>query len=98
MAAPDVPVAAVVADAPYAELENPIANRMREGRYPLARLGARLVVAAASVRARTWLRSPIQRVAHIAPRGLLMIAPREDRLIDFTQSQRLFAAAPSRKS
>jgi dipeptidyl aminopeptidase/acylaminoacyl peptidase len=93
MAAPDVPVAAVVADAPYAELENPIANRLREGRYPLARLGARLVVAAASVRARTWLRSPIQRVAHIAPRGLLIIAPREDRLIDFTQSQRLFEAA-----
>ncbi len=93
MAAPDLPVAAVVADAAYAELENPIANRLREGRYPLARLGARLVVAAASVRARTWLRSPIQRVAHIAPRGLLLIAPREDRLIDFTQSQRLFATA-----
>ena len=93
MAAPDLPVAAVVADAAYAELENPIANRMRQGRYPLARLGAKLVVAAASVRARTWLRSPIQRVAHIAPRGLLLIAPREDRLIDFTQSQRLFEAA-----
>ena len=30
MAAPDVPVAAVVADAAYAVLENPIANRMRE--------------------------------------------------------------------
>ena len=48
MAAPDLPVAAVVADAAYAVLENPIANRMREGRYPLPRLGARLVVAAAS--------------------------------------------------
>ena len=60
---------------PTRELENPIANRMRQGRYPLAGLGARLVVAAASVRARTWLRPPIQRVAHIAPRGLLLIAP-----------------------
>jgi len=93
MAAPDLPVAAVVADAAYAELENPIANRLRQGRYPLAGLGAKLVVAAASVRARTWLRPPIQRVAHIAPRGLLLIAPREDRLVNWTQSQRLFEAA-----
>ena len=93
MAAPDLPVAAVVADAAYAELENPIANRMREGRYPLARLGSRLVVAAASVRARTWLRQPIQRVGQIAPRGLLLIAPREDRLVDWTQAVRLFEAA-----
>lgn len=93
MAAPDLPVAAVVADAAYAELAHPIANRMREGRYPLARLGARLVVAAASVRARTWLRDPIQRVAHIAPRGLLLIAPREDRVVEWTQAQRLYEAA-----
>lgn len=93
MAAPDLPIAAVVADAAYARLENPIANRMRQGRYPLAGLGARLVVAAASVRARTWLRQPIQRVAQIAPRGLLLIAPRQDRLVDWTQAQRLFEAA-----
>jgi fermentation-respiration switch protein FrsA (DUF1100 family) len=93
MAAPDLPVAAVVADAAYAELAHPIASRMRQGRYPLAGLGAKLVVAAASVRARTWLRSPIQRVPDIAPRGLLLIAPREDRLINWTQSQRLFEAA-----
>jgi alpha-beta hydrolase superfamily lysophospholipase len=93
MAAPDLPVAAVVADAAYAVLENPIANRMREGRYPLARLGSRLVVAAASVRARTRLRQPIQRVGQIAPRGLLLIAPREDRLVDWTQAVRLFEVA-----
>ena len=36
LAAPDLPVAAVVADAPYAELHHPIANRMREWHYPLA--------------------------------------------------------------
>ena len=92
-AAPDLPVAAVVADAAYAVLENPIANRFREGHYPLARLGSRLVVAAASVRARTRLRQPIQRVSQIAPRGLLLIAPREDRLVDWTQAVRLFEAA-----
>jgi uncharacterized protein len=93
MAAPDLPVAAVVADAAYAVLENPIANRMRESRYPFPRLGSRLVVAAASVRARTLLRQPIQRVGQIAPRGLLLIAPREDRLVDWTQAVRLYEAA-----
>jgi uncharacterized protein len=92
-AAPDLPVAAVVADAAYAVLENPIANRLREGHYPLARLGSRLVVAAAAVRARTRLRQPIQRVGQIAPRGLLLIAPREDRVVDWTQAVRLFEAA-----
>jgi fermentation-respiration switch protein FrsA (DUF1100 family) len=93
MAAPDLPVAAVVADAAYARLENPIGNRMRQGHYPLPRFGARLVVLAASARARAWLRQPIQRVANIAPRGLLLIAPREDALVDWTQSQRLYEAA-----
>jgi dipeptidyl aminopeptidase/acylaminoacyl peptidase len=93
MAAPDLPVAAVVADAAYARLENPIANRMRHGHYPLPRLGARLVVLAASVRARTWLREPIRRVGLIAPRGLLLIAPREDGLVDWTQSRELYEAA-----
>lgn len=93
MAAPDLPVAAVVADAAYAQLHNPIANRMREHGYPLAEIGARLVVMAASLRARVRLRDPLARVAGIAPRGLLLIAPREDRLIDWTQSQRLYDAA-----
>lgn len=97
MAAPDLPVAAVVADAAYARVENPIANRMREGRYPMAGLGARLVVAAASVRARVRLRQPIQRVGEIAPRGLLLIAPREDRLVSWTQSRDLYQRAAEPK-
>lgn len=93
MAAPDLPVAAVIADAAYADLRDPIANRIREVGYPLARLGASLVLAAASLRARVWLRSPIGRVAHIAPRGLLLISPGEDRLVSPQQSQRMFRAA-----
>jgi uncharacterized protein len=93
MAAPDLPVAAVVADAAYADLRDPISNRMREIGYPLARLGAGLVLAAASLRARTWLRSPMNRVAQIAPRGLLLISPGEDRLVSPHQSQRMFRAA-----
>ena len=93
MAAPDLPVAAVVADAAYAELRDPIANRMREVGYPLARLGATLVLAAASVRARVWLRSPMHRVAQISPRALLLISPGEDRLVSPHQSQRMFRAA-----
>jgi dipeptidyl aminopeptidase/acylaminoacyl peptidase len=97
MAAPDLPVAAVVADAAYAEVANPVGNRMRMGRYPFARLGARLVVAAASVRAGVRLRSPIQRVRELAPRGLLLIAPREDRLVSWSQSQRLYDAADEPK-
>jgi fermentation-respiration switch protein FrsA (DUF1100 family) len=93
MAAPDLPVAAVVADAAYARVENPIGNSMRERRYPLAGLGARLIVAAASMRARVRLRQPIERVAEIAPRGLLLIAPHEDRLVSWTQSRDLFERA-----
>jgi dipeptidyl aminopeptidase/acylaminoacyl peptidase len=93
MAAPDLPVAAVVADAAYAELRNPIANRMREAGYPLTRLGAGLVLGAASLRARVRLRSPIQRVSQIAPRALLLISPGEDRLVSPHQSQRMFGAA-----
>lgn len=93
MAAPDLPVAAVVADAAYAELHNPIENRMREGRYPLAGPGARLVVLVASLRARVRLRSPISRVGRIAPRGILLIAPREDRLVSWTQSRLLYQRA-----
>jgi dipeptidyl aminopeptidase/acylaminoacyl peptidase len=93
MAAPDLPVAAVVADAAYADLRNPISNRMREAGYPLATLGSRLVVGAASLRAGARLRSPIQRVAGIAPRGLLLIAPSGDRTVSPEQSQRIFDAA-----
>jgi hypothetical protein len=93
MAAPDLPVAAVVADAAYGRVENPIGNSMRERRYPLAGLGARLIVAAASLRARVRLRQPIERVAEIAPRGLLLIAPREDRLVSWTESRDLYERA-----
>jgi uncharacterized protein len=97
MSAPDLPVAAVVADAAYAEVANPIANRMRASRYPMARLGSRLVVLAASVRAHTRLRSPISRAVEIAPRGLLLIAPREDQLVSWTQSVALYRAAAEPK-
>ncbi len=93
MAAPDLPVVAVVADSAYAELRNPIANSMRDGGYPLAGIGSRLVLLAASLRAGVRLRSPIDRAPAIAPRGLLLIAPREDRLVSWTQSSALFAAA-----
>ncbi len=93
MAAPDLPVAAVVADAAYADLRDPISNRMRASGYPLVGLGARLVVGAASLRARVRLRSPIQRVARIAPRGLLLIAPAQDGLVSPEQSERLYRAA-----
>ncbi|MGH2358348.1 MAG: alpha/beta hydrolase [Candidatus Limnocylindria bacterium] len=93
LAAPDLPVAAVVADAAFADAHHPIANRMRELRYPLASLGARAIVAAAALRSRAWIRSPLSTVARIAPRALLLIAPREDRLIHVSQSRKLFAAA-----
>jgi uncharacterized protein len=93
MSAPDLPVAAVVADAAYARVENPIGNAMRESGYPLAALGSRLIVAAASLRARVRLRQPIERVAEIAPRGLLLIAPRDDRLVTWTQSRDMFDRA-----
>jgi fermentation-respiration switch protein FrsA (DUF1100 family) len=66
---------------------------MREGRYPMAGFGARLIVAAASLRARVRLRQPIERVADIAPRGLLLIAPQEDRLVSWTQSRDMFEKA-----
>jgi uncharacterized protein len=97
MAGADLPVAGVVADAPYADLYNPIGNRMRELRYPLPWLGSRLVVAGASVRARTRLLAPIDHVARLAPRGLLLIVPREDQLIDCAQGLRLYATANAPK-
>jgi uncharacterized protein len=66
---------------------------MREVGYPLARLGSSLVLLAASLRARVWLRSPAGRVAQIAPRGLLLISPGADRLVSPHQSERMFRAA-----
>lgn len=91
--APDLPVAAVVADAPYAELHHPVGNRMGELGYPWSTLGARLIVTAVSLRTRTRLADPIRKVARIAPRGLLVIVPQEDRLIDARQGERLFESA-----
>ncbi len=93
LAGAELPVAAVVADAAYADIRHPIANRMREARLPLPGIGSRLVVAGAAVRARTRLISPLDRVAALAPRGLLVIAPREDRLVDWEQSVLLHEAA-----
>ena len=93
LAGGDVPVAAVVADAAFAQLHHPIGNRMRLDRYPLAALGSRLIVAAATLRTRDPLVEPVSRVSRIAPRGLLVIAPRDDRLIDYRQSLKLYEAA-----
>jgi pimeloyl-ACP methyl ester carboxylesterase len=93
LAAPDLPVAAVVADAAFAQLSHPIANRMREVGYPLPTVGARAIVAAASVRTHLRLTDPITAVGRIAPKALLLIAPREDRLISWQQSVALHEAA-----
>lgn len=93
VSAPDVAVAAVVADASFAELHHPIGNRMREVGYPLARVGARMIVGAAKLRTRSRLRDPIRVVGRIAPRALLVISPQADRLISPQQSQRLYEAA-----
>ncbi|MDQ4035226.1 MAG: alpha/beta fold hydrolase [Chloroflexota bacterium] len=93
VSAPDLPVAAVVADAAFADLHHPVASRMRQLGYPLAGIGSRLVTAGAAVRARSRLIDPIHAVARIAPRALLVIAPREDQLISWRQSLRLYEAA-----
>lgn len=93
LAAPDLPVAAVIADAAYADLRHPIVNRLREMRLPFAEIGSRIVVVGAALRARTRLLSPIDRVAAVAPRGLLLIAPREDQLVDWRQSVQLYESA-----
>jgi pimeloyl-ACP methyl ester carboxylesterase len=93
IAAPDLPVVAVVADAAYADLRHPIANRMRELGYPLASAGARAVVIGARLRSGAALPSPVDGVSRVAPRGLLLIASREDRLIRAEQSVRLYEAA-----
>lgn len=93
LAAPDLPVSAVVADSPYAQIHHPIASRLRERRYPLSALAARVIVGAGGLRTRTRLPSPLSAVARIAPRALLLIAPREDRLISWRQSALLHRAA-----
>ena len=93
VSAPDLPVAAVVADAAFAELRHPIANRMRHAGYPLSAIGSRAVVAAASLRTRSRLTDPVRAVGRIAPRALLLIAPKGDELISWRQSVRLFEAA-----
>ena len=92
-AAPELPVTAVVADAAFAELHHPIGNRMRQVGYPLPELGSRAIVAAAAVRTRSRLLDPIAAVPRIAPRALLLIAPKDDELISWRQSVRLFEAA-----
>lgn len=93
VSAPELPVAAVVADAAFAELHHPIASRMRSVGYPLVGLGSRAIVAAASLRTRQRMTDPIRAVGRIAPRGLLLIAPQEDRLISWRQSVKLYEAA-----
>jgi alpha-beta hydrolase superfamily lysophospholipase len=93
VAAPDLPVAAVVADSAFAELHHPIGNRMREVGYPLPGLGSRAIVAAAAVRTRSRLPDAIRHVARLAPRALLVIASKEDQLISWRQGLRLYEAA-----
>ena len=93
VSAPDLPVATVVADAAFAELRHPIASRLRDSGYPLHELGSRAIVAAAALRTRSRLADPIRAVPRIAPRPLLVIAPKADQLISWRQSLRLFEAA-----
>jgi pimeloyl-ACP methyl ester carboxylesterase len=97
ISAPDLPVSAVIADAAYARLRHPIANRLRMGRYPLAWVGSRAILAAATLRARVRLPDPIDRVAVVGPRPLLVIAPRDDALIHYSESIALHAAASEPK-
>jgi fermentation-respiration switch protein FrsA (DUF1100 family) len=66
---------------------------MREVGYPLAGVGSRAIVAAAALRTRSRLPDAIRYVADLAPRALLVIAPKEDRLISWRQGLRLFEAA-----
>jgi len=93
VAAPELPVAAVVADSAFAELHHPIGNRMREVGYPLAGLGSRAIVAGAALRTRSRLPDAIRYVARLAPRALLVIASKEDQLISWRQGLRLYEAA-----
>ena len=89
----DLPVRAGRATAAFAELHTPDREPHAAVGYPLAELGARAVVAGAMLRTRSWLAGPLQAVGRIAPRPLLLIAPREDRLISWRQSLRLYEAA-----
>ena len=93
VSAPDLKVAAVVADAAFAELRHPIASRMRHIGYPLPDVGSRAIVAAASLRTWSRLSEPARAVGRIAPRALLLIAPKDDLLISWRQSVRLFELA-----
>jgi alpha-beta hydrolase superfamily lysophospholipase len=93
LAAPDLPVAAIVADSPFAELHHPVGNRLREVGYPLSGIGGRAIVAAAAVRTRSRLPDPIRSVSRLAPRALLIIAPKEDQLISWRQGLRLYESA-----
>ncbi len=93
LAGPELPVAAVVADAPYARASHPIANRLREQGWPLAGAGSIAIVTAAALRARSRMGDPIEAVAKLAPRALLVIAPVADRLISWRQSLALYEAA-----
>jgi alpha-beta hydrolase superfamily lysophospholipase len=93
VSAPDLPVAAVVADAAFAELRHPIASQLRGAGYPLPALGSRAIVLAASLRTRARSADPIRAVGRIAPRALLLIAPKGDELISWRQSVKLFEAA-----
>ena len=56
-------------------------------------IGSRAIVAAAAVRTRSRLPDPIRSVARLAPRALLVIAPKEDQLISWRQGLRLYEAA-----
>ncbi len=93
IAGAELPVATVVADAAFARLRHPVANVMRREHLPIARLGSRLVVGAAALRARVRIVDPIDRVGRLSPRALLLIAPRGDRLTHYTQSLDLYRAA-----
>jgi alpha-beta hydrolase superfamily lysophospholipase len=93
LAGPDLPVEAVIADAAYARASHPIGNRMREQGWPLAGMGSLAIVTAAALRARSRLGDPIDAVARLAPRALLVIAPIEDRLISWRQGLALYEAA-----
>ena len=93
LAAPELAVSAVVADAAFAEVHHPIASRMRQVGYPMAGIGSQLIVAGAALRVGSRLLDPIHAIARIAPRALLLIAPRDDQLISWRQSVRLYDAA-----
>jgi fermentation-respiration switch protein FrsA (DUF1100 family) len=93
LAAPELPVAAVVADAAYARANHPIANRLREQGWPLPGVGSLAIATGAAVRTRSRLGDPIDAVARLAPRALLVIAPVEDRLISWRQGLALYEAA-----